>query len=91
MPQPTDDAEREFLSIIERYRWHVMMVGADVDSPGFAYSTGIFRLTGMPELIVFSLALDVAHFVINEYGNRAMPVRVCLRARFTTDLWKAIP
>ena len=60
-----------------------MMVGADVDSPGFAYSTGIFRLTGMPELIVFSLALDVAHFVINEYGN--------LRARFTTDLWKAIP
>jgi hypothetical protein len=70
VPQATDDAERDFLDIIERHHWHVMLVSADEEGPGFAYSTGIYRLTGMPELIVFGLARDVAHFVVNEYGNR---------------------
>lgn len=71
MPQATDDVEREFLEIIERHGWHVMLVGGDEEGPGFAYSTGIYRLTGKPELIVFGLPREVAHFVVNEYASRA--------------------
>ena len=71
MPKAIDDAEREFLDIIERFGWHVMLVGGEGSVPGFAYSTGIYRLTGEPELIVFSLAPEVAHSVISEYATRA--------------------
>lgn len=72
MPEATDDAERKFLDIIERFGWHVMLVMGDEEGPGFAYSTGIYRLTGKPELIVFGLAREVAHFVVNEYAARAV-------------------
>ena len=71
MPKPLDARDQNFLDIIDEHGWHVMHVTPDDEAPGFTYSTGIFRLTGRPELIVFGLPGDVAHFVLNEYGNRA--------------------
>ncbi|KQZ12821.1 hypothetical protein ASD44_01125 [Mesorhizobium sp. Root554] len=71
MPAPTDDGERQFLDIIERHGWHVMFVLGNDEGPGFAYSSGIYKLTGKPEVIVFSLPRQVAHFVINDYAERA--------------------
>jgi hypothetical protein len=71
MPEAKDDADRRFLAIIERFGWHITLVGSEDESPGFAYSTGIYKLTGQPELIVFSLPRDVSQFTINEYGLRA--------------------
>ena len=70
MPQALDEHDRKFLDIIEQHGWHVMHVGSDEDGPSFTYSTGIFGLTGRPELIVFGLPMEVGHFVVNEYGNR---------------------
>jgi hypothetical protein len=71
MPSATNDAERQFLDIVERHGWHVMLAGGGNASSGFAYSTGVYRLTGKPELIVFGLPPEVAHFAINEYAARA--------------------
>ncbi|WP_425475500.1 DUF4262 domain-containing protein [Mesorhizobium quangtriensis] len=55
---------------MDEHGWHVTHVSGDDDSPAFTYSTGIFGLTGDPELIVLGLPMDVGHFVLNEYGNR---------------------
>lgn len=71
MPTPRDESDRKLLEIIDEYGWHVTLVTGDDEEPPFAYSTGIFQLTGKPEIIVFGLPQDVAHFVVNEYGNRA--------------------
>lgn len=70
MPEARDEDDQRFLKIVEEFGWHVTLVGGDEDGPSFAYSTGIFRLTGKPELIVFGLPKEVAHFVVNEYGER---------------------
>ena len=70
MPQALDEHDQKFLDIIDEHGWHVMCVGGDAESPSFTYSTGIFALTGRPELIVFGLPMEVAHSVVNEYANR---------------------
>jgi hypothetical protein len=70
MPKPLDEHDQKFLDIIEQHGWHVTIVSGDDDAPPFTYSTGIYRLTGKPELIVFGLPNEVAHSVVNEYGNR---------------------
>lgn len=40
------------------------------DLPPFAYSIGIQRETGMPEVVVIGLKRPMAHSVINEYNSR---------------------
>jgi hypothetical protein len=66
MPRALDEHDQQFLDIIDEYGWHVMHIGADDEGPAFFYSTGIFGLTGRPELIVFGLPREVGHFVVNE-------------------------
>lgn len=69
-PEPKNEADRRFLDVIDRHGWHVMNVHGGADGPGFSYSTGIFERTGQPEAIVIGLIPEVAHRVINDYGNR---------------------
>jgi hypothetical protein len=71
-PIAKDEHEREFLEIVDRHGWHVMMVHGDDAGPGFAYSTGIFERTGRPELIVFGLKAKVSHFLVNDYAERIL-------------------
>ncbi len=71
-PPAGDDHERNFLEIVDRHGWHVMLVYGDDTGPGFAYSTGIYERTGRPELIVFGLKPKVSHFVVNDYAERTI-------------------
>lgn len=42
----------------------------DGDLPSFAYSIGIQKQTGAPEVVVIGLKRPVAHSVVNEYNRR---------------------
>ncbi len=70
MPKALDEHDQRFLDIIDEHGWHVMHVSGDAENPSFTYSTGIFALTGRPELIVFGLPTEVGNFVVNEYAGR---------------------
>lgn len=51
---------------IVKYGCHVSMVQADNYLPGFAYSIGLYKNFGHPEIICFGLKLEVMHGLINE-------------------------
>ncbi|MBE9585066.1 DUF4262 domain-containing protein [Mucilaginibacter sp. JRF] len=51
---------------IEKYGCHVTMVQADSYLPGFAYSIGLYKNFGHPEIICFGLKLETMHELINE-------------------------
>jgi len=59
------DADAKALADIETYGLHVISVRGEGDLAPFAYSIGIERSLGMPELIVVGLRPDVAHAAIN--------------------------
>lgn len=69
----TDQRKRAFeercVADVEQYGLHVLKVGAEVDSPTFAYTVGLFRTFGHPEIIMLGLALDMMHRVLNHLAE----------------------
>lgn len=50
--------------------WHVVAVPGDAEGPGFAYSIGLHRSFGHPEVIVFGLPIPVLQAVVDVIGDR---------------------
>lgn len=77
-----NDYARELMHNIETYGFQVTSVfdpkGKD---PNFAYSIGIQKTTGKPEMIVFGMPPRTAHYLISTYfeqakaGRRFVPSR----------------
>jgi len=53
---------------VATYGWTVMRVSADGPGPDFAYSIGMVRTLGHPEIFIAGLPLDTAHRLINDVG-----------------------
>src|SRR3954469_19204156 len=53
---------------IDAHGWHVAIVPEDDEGPGFAYSIGLYRTLGHPEVIIFGLAVDHLHRAVNDVG-----------------------
>ena len=55
------EAETKIISDIEQYGFHVATIPGDGYSPAFAYTIGLFKTYGCPELICFGLNHDLMH------------------------------
>jgi hypothetical protein len=65
-----DGMEEIVRSNVAEHGCHVMMVEADEEGPGFAYSIGLTRTHAQPEVICFGLRNEVTHSIINEVQDR---------------------
>ena len=57
-------AEKKIISDVEKYGFHVAQIKSDGYSPSFAYTIGLYKTYGGPELICFGLSLDLLHSVL---------------------------
>src|SRR5262245_53678002 len=64
-----DASDIKLLQDIDRVGWHVILIPEEDGTPGWAFSIGLFRTFGHPEIAVFGLPLDVAGPVINHVGQ----------------------
>ena len=64
-----DASDRKLLSSIERVGWHVVMVPEEGNTPGWAFSVGLFQSFSHPEVVVFGLPLELSGQVINSIGE----------------------
>lgn len=69
MPTKPDKAEKKLLADIKKTGWHVIIVPPDEVGPGFAYSIGLYKTFGHPEIIILGLKGEVAHGLINGIGE----------------------
>ena len=58
------DAEQKIISDVAQYGFHAGFIQGDGYSPGFAYTIGLFKTYGYPELICFGLHPDLLHSVL---------------------------
>jgi hypothetical protein len=63
----TEDAVHED---VREHGCHVMKICADDEGPGFAYSIGLTKNYGQPELICFGLDMALMHHMINAIRDR---------------------
>jgi Domain of unknown function (DUF4262) len=68
-PAARDDEDRKLLADIDQYGWHVIGIEEDDEGPGFAYSVGLYRTFGHPEIMVVGLAIDVMFGMVNQIGE----------------------
>jgi hypothetical protein len=64
-----NSGDKQVLSEIEKYGWHVVQVLEDEEGPAFAFSIGLFHTLKHPEVIIFGLPLEIAHQLINNMGQ----------------------
>lgn len=57
--------EEKCVADVQRYGLHVLKVGAEEDSPTFAYSVGLYHTFAHPEIIMLGLGLDTMHRILN--------------------------
>jgi hypothetical protein len=65
-----DEQDRKIEENIERFGCSVMHIAAENELPPFAFSVGITRTCGVPEVVVIGLKEPIAHSVVNEYNRR---------------------
>ena len=61
--------DEKLLSDVKEYGWHVLKIFEKNQTPGWAFSIGLFENFNHPEIIVFGLNDEVAHYVINAVGE----------------------
>ena len=54
---------------VAKHGWHVVKILEQAKVPGWAFSIGLYKNFKHPEIIVFGLAHDVMHFMINSIGE----------------------
>jgi Domain of unknown function (DUF4262) len=64
-------ADQRLLADVARYGWHVMLVLDTPQTPGWAYSVGLFKSFNHPEIVVFGLDVELMQIMINEIGDGA--------------------
>lgn len=62
--------ERKIIQDVNTYGWHVILVAPSGDEPGWAYSIGMFRTLGHPEILMFGLRDSTMQTIINNTGER---------------------
>lgn len=61
--------EERCVADVEQYGLHVLKIGAEADSPTFAYTVGLYRTFGHAEVIMLGLGLDMMHQVLNDLAD----------------------
>lgn len=64
-----DEIDRQVIDDIAQYGWHVIQVAEDDEGPGFAFTIGLYRSFGHPEVIITGLPLDVMLVILNTIGD----------------------
>jgi hypothetical protein len=66
-----DDAaiEQHIRESVEKVGWAVLGIPEE-EGPAFAYSIGMFRTLGHPEVIMIGQKIPLMHWVINHVGER---------------------
>lgn len=67
--QKLEADEEQLVSDVEKHDCHVLLVSGG-SAADWAYSVGLFERFGHPELAIFGLPNNVAHWIINEITSR---------------------
>ncbi|MFC7262772.1 DUF4262 domain-containing protein [Streptomyces lutosisoli] len=89
-----DEADRMDLRTVDQIQehgWSVVMVPADDEGPGFAYTIGLWHTHGVPELAMFGLDIETMHIMLNALGHQAAAGAVLENGRTCHDVIEGRP
>jgi hypothetical protein len=70
--------EKEIRRIVQEYGWYVALFEADTATSAFAYSIGLWKNYGHPEIILFGLEVQTMGKILNLAGEKVKSGRPLL-------------
>lgn len=61
--------DEKVVSDVAEYGWHVVKIPDNGETPGWAFSIGLYKNFNHPEIVIFGLDDELMHFVINSVGE----------------------
>src|SRR5215208_2924013 len=61
--------DEKLVADVKEYGWHVVKILEKDETPGWAFSVGLYKNFNHPEIVVFGLNDEVAHSLINAIGD----------------------
>jgi hypothetical protein len=62
-------AEEEIIRIVKEHGWYIALFEANTATPAFAYTIGLWKNFGHPEIISFGLSVNTLGAILNNAGN----------------------
>lgn len=85
-------ADQKLLDDVEEYGVHIVHVAEDDDgAPGFSFTVGLWETFQQPEVLVFGLAEEVAHDLLNALADEAAEDRKFLAGTRHDDVLVGYP
>jgi hypothetical protein len=86
-----DEQERSFVGNVREHGWVRTSVGGDETGPGFSYTTGLWLSARQPELIIFSMKIEIVHIVFWDMFRDAKAERKLAVGRRTDAVFANLP
>lgn len=91
LPEPQDNGDRKLLADVARVGWAVVGIPEDDEGPGYAFSVGLFRTFGHPEVVLIGLPWEVSYRFINDIGVAVKAGKAFEAGRTYDDLAAGYP
>ncbi|MDI1462970.1 DUF4262 domain-containing protein [Catellatospora sp. KI3] len=76
---------------VGEYGWHAAGVLADDQSPGWAYTVGLWHSLGRPEVSVFGLPVEKAMDIVNVAGRLVRDGGTLVDGRDSDEILRGVP
>ncbi|MGK5548153.1 DUF4262 domain-containing protein [Streptomyces sp. URMC 127] len=86
-----DRVDLRTIQQVQEHGWSVVMVPADDEGPGFAYTVGLWHTHGVAELAMFGLDIRTMHALLNALAREAVAGVVLESGEEYHDIIKGLP
>lgn len=84
-------AEKRIIEDVEQFGWHVGLFESTENEPSFAYTIGIWKTYGHPEIISFGLTTQTLHEILNIAGEKVKGGNILTTEQVNLDIFETVP
>ena len=84
-------AEGRIIEDVDKFGWHVGMFEATENEPSFAYTIGLWKTFGHPEIISFGLTTKTLHKILNNAGEKVKEGNALKTDQDDIDIFETSP
>lgn len=84
-------AEKRITEDVQKFGWHVGLFEQTENEPSFAYTVGLWKTYGHPEIISFGLTTKTLHDILNNAGEKVKEGNILTTEQDNLDVFETVP
>ena len=84
-------AEKRIIEDVEKFGWHVGLFEPTENEPSFAYTIGLWKTYGHPEIISYGMTTKTLHEILNNAGEKVKEGNTLTIDQEDMDIFETVP